>query len=40
MSGTITQTIQPITIEGDGPILYGDYKVANINEAEFGRKKN
>jgi len=28
-----------ITIQGDGPLLYGDYKVADLGLAEFGRKE-
>jgi len=39
MSATQVTTVAPISISGDGTLLYGDFKVANINEAEFGRKE-
>jgi len=33
-----TQT-QTVTLEGEGPLIYGDYKVADISQAEYGRKE-
>jgi adenosylhomocysteinase len=34
-----TETSSTITISGDGPLLYGDSKVADMSLAEFGRKE-
>jgi adenosylhomocysteinase len=34
-----THTTEVISLHGDGSLLYGPYKVAKIEEAEFGRKE-
>jgi adenosylhomocysteinase len=35
----MSTTTATITIEGDGPLLYGESKVADMTQAEFGRKE-
>jgi adenosylhomocysteinase len=34
-----TTTAPAVTIAGDGTLIYGDYKVADMSQAEFGRKE-
>jgi len=39
MSETKTTTVQPISIFGNGSLLYGNHKVADLSLADFGRKE-
>jgi adenosylhomocysteinase len=34
-----TQTVSNITLAGEGSLLYGDYKVADMSQADYGRKE-